>query len=333
MAVPFVGTELYRMVKENGRFLIDTTRNISSGFYDGKVFFEYKDAKEADIIKRYKRAYKEFYSLKKKLGLFLKIRSFNELKWFWGIALMVVKGMFNSKLFWAKGKMNPQNQKLKMLAPRKYAGVNRDDPIRFYSLPFIGGIYRKRVERCLSELSGGDRVLEIGFGSGVTFLNLSEMYREIHGVDLTANAELITATFKRLGIQPFLKNGNILDLPYQDGYFDSVLLISILEHLKPESLILAFREIRRVLKRNGQLIYGVPVDKMMMNCAFRFLGYNIHGYHFSNQKQIAASVKAVFKEVAISSICMWPFGKLYEISHFIKHDIAQSPKDESRDKN
>lgn len=97
MAVPFVGTELYRMVKEDGRFLIDTSRNIFSGFFDGKVFFEYKGAKEEDILKRYKKAYKETYTLKKKLGLVLKIRSFNELKWFWDIALMVVKGMFNPK--------------------------------------------------------------------------------------------------------------------------------------------------------------------------------------------------------------------------------------------
>jgi anaerobic magnesium-protoporphyrin IX monomethyl ester cyclase len=97
MAVPFVGTELYRMVKQDGRFLVDTSRNISSGFYDGKVFYEYKGAKEEEILRRYKRAYREFYSLNKKLKLFLNIRSFYELKWFWDVSLMVFKGMFNSK--------------------------------------------------------------------------------------------------------------------------------------------------------------------------------------------------------------------------------------------
>lgn len=108
MAIPFAGTELYRMVKENGRFLIDTTRNIFSGFYDGKVFFEYKDAKEEDILKRYKRAYKEIYSLKKKLGLLLKIRSFDELKWFCNAGFMVIKSIFSPKLFRSKGKMGLQ---------------------------------------------------------------------------------------------------------------------------------------------------------------------------------------------------------------------------------
>jgi radical SAM superfamily enzyme YgiQ (UPF0313 family) len=98
MAVPFVGTELYRMVKANGRFLVDTTKNIFSGFYDGKVFYEYGDAREKDILKRYKRAYKEIFTLREKLGLLLKIRSFNELKWYWNVALMVIKGIFNPEL-------------------------------------------------------------------------------------------------------------------------------------------------------------------------------------------------------------------------------------------
>jgi ubiquinone/menaquinone biosynthesis C-methylase UbiE len=208
-----------------------------------------------------------------------------------------------------------KEMKLKMLALHEYAGVNSDDPIRFYGLPFIGSIFRKRVELCVSELSGGSRVLEIGFGSGVTFLNLNDMYREIHGLDLTANVEDVTATFQRLGIRTFLRNGNVLSLPHQDGYFDSVLLISILEHLRPESLISAFQEISRVLKQTGQVVYGVPVDKKIMDYAFRLLGYKIQEHHFSDQKQVSAAAGTVFKEVAISNICVRPFGRLYEVGH------------------
>jgi ubiquinone/menaquinone biosynthesis C-methylase UbiE len=210
-----------------------------------------------------------------------------------------------------------------MLALREYSGVDKDDPIRFYTMPFIGNLYRKRVEKCLLQLSGGSRVLEIGFGSGVTFLDLSEMYEEIHGVDLVADAESVMAAFEKLGVRTFLKKGNLLDLPYRNGYFDSVLLISTLEHLKPESLIPAFREVWRVLKHDGEVVYGVPVEKMIMDCAFRFLGYNIKEYHFSNQKQIAEAAKKVFKESAISGLRIWPFGKLYEIGRFIKDETAQ----------
>ena len=209
-------------------------------------------------------------------------------------------------------------QKLKMLDTNKYKGINRDDPIRFYNLPFIGSIYRDRVERCLNELTGGGRVLEVGFGSGVTFFNLNNMYKEIHGLDLTANIELIKEAFSTLGVRTFLRNGDILNLPYPDGYFDSILLISILEHLKPELLVPVAREILRVLKPGGQVVYGVPVDKKIMNYTFQLLGCNIRDYHFSDQDQIASAINSVFKKVTISNMCVWPFGKLYEVGHFIK---------------
>lgn len=58
MVTPFIGTELYIMIEKNGRFLIDTGRNTDSGFYAGKVFFEYGEAKEKDITRRYRTAYR-----------------------------------------------------------------------------------------------------------------------------------------------------------------------------------------------------------------------------------------------------------------------------------
>ncbi len=206
-----------------------------------------------------------------------------------------------------------------MIELSEYSGINdRNDPIRFYRLPFIGNLFRRRVEKCLKELSGGHSVLEVGFGSGVTFLHLNDMYNEIHGLDLTANVEAITERFQKLGVMTYLSNGDILNMPYQDSYFDSVLLISILEHLKPEFLYSAFLEISRVLKQNGQVIYGVPIDKKIMDYAFRYLGYNIREYHFSNHKQISEASEVFFKRVSISNIYVFPFGSLYEVCHWEK---------------
>src|SRR5262249_40303023 len=67
-----------------------------------------------------------------------------------------------------------------------YASANDNDPLRFYYWRVLGKLYRRRVELCLELLPGGERVLEVGFGSGVSFLNLSGLYREIYGLDLEA---------------------------------------------------------------------------------------------------------------------------------------------------
>lgn len=94
MAVPFPGTELFRMVKEKGRLLIDTTGNIDTGFYGGKVFYEYDNLRKEDILRRYQIAYKEFYSFGKKLKILCSIRSFSELIWVLNAGKFVLKGLF-----------------------------------------------------------------------------------------------------------------------------------------------------------------------------------------------------------------------------------------------
>lgn len=209
---------------------------------------------------------------------------------------------------------------LKTFSLTEYAGVNKDDPIRFYRLPLIGSIYRRRVELCLLELNGGKRILEVGFGSGITFLCLKEIYGEIHGIDLTANAGAIQSFFQRKGVQTFLRNGSLLDLPYARGSFDAVLLISILEHLKPEELPRAFAEIVRVLVPGGQVVYGVPVERRLMTLAFRLLGYQIHQHHFSSEKDVAQAAGQVLQFVSLQKLKgLWGLsGSLYEVGHFVK---------------
>lgn len=210
--------------------------------------------------------------------------------------------------------------KLKLLPAGQYRGVNEKDPIRYYYWPVFGTLYRRRVELALAECRGGDRILEIGFGTGLTFLNLAEMYREIHGLDLTADVPQVKSVFDALGLKTFLQNGNVLNMPYEDGYFDTVLLISILEHLKPEEQSQAFAEIKRVLKPGGQVVYGVPVERPLMVFLFRVLGHDIRQEHFSTEKQVAATAAAVLHKVRIVEMkSMLPFlGKVYEVGHFVK---------------
>lgn len=208
--------------------------------------------------------------------------------------------------------------KLELLPKSEYKGVNREDPIRFYYVPIIGGMYRKRVEMCLSMCGGGDAVLEVGFGTGLSFINLSRMYGKIYGIDLTANIEEVLSTFSARGIHPELINGNVLEMPYPDCSFDTVLLISILEHLKPADLGRAFREIRRVLKPGGQVVYGVPVEKPFMVMMFRLMGVNIREHHFSTEQDVAEAAGRIFKKTELSPMYspIRFLGPVYEAGNF-----------------
>jgi ubiquinone/menaquinone biosynthesis C-methylase UbiE len=211
--------------------------------------------------------------------------------------------------------------RLRLLPLAQYTGVNRDDPIRFYFYPLLGRMYRRRVEMCLSELTGGRRVLEIGFGTGLTFLNLHDLYDEIHGLDLTSSPSAVAGLFARHGIATHLRQGNVLDMPYPDDTFDSVLLISILEHLKPRQQARAFSEIRRVLRPGGQVVYGVPVERPLMVFAFKLLGYDIRRLHFSTEDDVRSAAQAAMRQVRVRSMRSTPpiFGSVYEVGHFAKH--------------
>lgn len=212
----------------------------------------------------------------------------------------------------------PTPVRLRLLPREHYVGVGRDDPIRFYSLPLIGRLYRRRVELCLSECSGGERVLEIGFGSGVTFPHLAERYEEVHGLDLTADVERVEEAWRSRGIRTVLKNGDVRAMPFRDGTCDTVLLISILEHLRPTELEAALLEVRRVLRPGGQMVYGVPVERRLMVQGFRLLGYDIREHHFSTEHDVRKAAGRVFRQVRLVPLEIPLLGSLYEVGHWVR---------------
>jgi ubiquinone/menaquinone biosynthesis C-methylase UbiE len=210
--------------------------------------------------------------------------------------------------------------RLKLLSAEQYKGVNQYDPIKYYYWPIFGRMYRRRVELALGECTGGERVLEVGFGTGLAFPNLHDTYKEIHGLDLTADIEAVKSIFEPKGIQLFLRAGDVLNMPYEDNYFDTVLLVSILEHLRPIELEQAFVEIRRVLKPGGQMVYGTPVERPFMVTMFWLLGHNIRDEHFSTERDISKAAQKAFSKGKVIQMKSTPpiFGAVYEIGHFIK---------------
>lgn len=211
---------------------------------------------------------------------------------------------------------------LRLLPYKEYKGVEKIYSVIFYYLPIFGRMYRRRVELCLDQCQGGENILEVGFGSGLTFLNLSEKYKKIHGLDLTCDVKVVSDVFAAHNIHPELRNGNVLAMPYENDNFDTVLLISILEHLKPAELEQAFQEIKRVLKPGGQVVYGVPVERPFMVFMFRLLGYNIREHHFSTEKEVMGAAEKIFNKEMVHAMRAFPFpsvfGNVYEIGNFTK---------------
>lgn len=96
------------------------------------------------------------------------------------------------------------------------------------------------------------RVLDFGCGMGGTLKDLPKRF-EGHGADVEPKA--VAACKANHGLENVVVSDG-MRLPYDDGHFDAVLALDVLEHIDDPRPPVA--EIRRVLKRGGVFIASVP---------------------------------------------------------------------------
>src|SRR5215213_3905045 len=125
------------------------------------------------------------------------------------------------------------------------------DPIRFYSRPGIGWLFRRRIAMGLEmipPLPPGARALEVGYAAGVVLYNLAPKVSELHGIDLDAEPGPAQERLREIGIEAKLVKGSVLDMRefYPDEFFNLVVCFSVMEHIADSDGVLD--EMARVLK-------------------------------------------------------------------------------------
>lgn len=170
------------------------------------------------------------------------------------------------------------------------------DPIRYYSRPGIGWVFRRRIEMGLEmipQLPPGARALEVGYAAGIVLYNLASRVSELHGLDLDAEPAPAEERLRALGVHAQLVRGSVLDMRpvYSDGFFDLVVCFSVMEHL-PEPQI-ALGEMHRVLKPGGIAMLGMPAVNRFMEYAFQAIGFKgIEDHHITTPGQVWRLVSA-----------------------------------------
>jgi SAM-dependent methyltransferase len=95
------------------------------------------------------------------------------------------------------------------------------------------------------------RILDVGCGTGANLMMLSQ-FGETEGVDISQDA---LSFCRERGLQN-VRHGAAEKLPYEDGTFDLVTALDVVEHLDDD--LAGLREIRRVLRPNGHALLFVP---------------------------------------------------------------------------
>jgi SAM-dependent methyltransferase len=100
----------------------------------------------------------------------------------------------------------------------------------------------------------GARVLDMGCGGGRNATLVAEMGYDLWACD--AHEAMVAATVQRLGVKYVdrVQQANMVDLPYETGFFDAVIANGVLHNAYTrDELVLATQELSRVLSPQGWL--------------------------------------------------------------------------------
>jgi ubiquinone/menaquinone biosynthesis C-methylase UbiE len=140
------------------------------------------------------------------------------------------------------------------LSPQEIVQLNTYDFMTYLGKRVInpGGLYGRELVLGRLKLAPGDRVLEIGGGTGLAACYIAKRYRcHVTTIDIAPHSvEAAANRISREGLGDRVRSevGDVNDLRFHEGSFDAVICQAVLMFVDQQQ---ALSEIRRVLKPGG----------------------------------------------------------------------------------
>lgn len=158
--------------------------------------------------------------------------------------------------------------------------------------------YKKRLGKIVSGKKGG-QVLDIGCGMGFAMLALRELgFQDIQGIEID-EGQAASCLQKGLSVQKvddslqFIKN--------YSGSFDVVLMLDVIEHMKPEDQLLFLTEVVKKINQEGIFICTVPNANSSIAATWRYIDWT-HHTSFTEHSIDFLLYNAGFTEIEVKEI-------------------------------
>lgn len=143
------------------------------------------------------------------------------------------------------------------------------------------------------------KILNLGSGTG-SDLKILNKYGKVYVVDIEKKALRLIP--KELCHKK--KIANACKLPYKNNFFDTVVSFDVFEHIKDDYKSVS--EVKRVLKKNGVLIFSVP--------AFQFL-FSSHDRALDHKRRYNKKMlKKLFAEFNELNMSYWNFALFFPVA-------------------
>ena len=137
---------------------------------------------------------------------------------------------------------------------------------RYDEIYYEKGLKQKLMNKRLDEIIGevdpkkGEKILEIGPGSGAYTLALFEKGVEVTAIDISKDMiEICKKKVEDKGFKAEFHQGNILKIPIQDETMDKAIAIGIMTHLPEKKMFAdAVKEMLRTVKGGGAIWFDLP---------------------------------------------------------------------------
>lgn len=128
---------------------------------------------------------------------------------------------------------------------------------------------RFRLIKRLLVQKHGERLLEIGYGSGVFLLELAKHADQVCGIDVHDKANEVADKLSEFDLNTELVSGEAERMKWQDNSFDFVIAVSALEFVS--DLDSVCKEVKRILKPNGSFMVVTPGQSPFLDFGLKVL--------------------------------------------------------------